>query len=267
MGACMTLSLSAFSGFNIDLYLLVFMRMSGLFIFNPIFGRANIPVTLRAALGFICALVVVPTLSGMSVQIGGIVQLIVMSLGELFIGLAIGVVVNLMINAVQFAGELIDMQMGLTMAQQYDANSGVNMPLLGSFFNSIMILCFFASNAHISLITFVSDSFRLIAPGNVFPTQQSMHFIFSLGKDYFELGLRMAIPVVAIEIVCQISMGMLMKAVPSINIFSIGTHIEALVGILIILFTITPLVNLCGQIVTYMLEKVVEVIKLMGTGT
>jgi len=263
----MAISLPNISGFNIDLFLLVFMRMSGAFILNPILGRENMPMQLRAALGFLCAIIITPTLSGMSVHIDGVIQLMVMSMGELFIGLAVGVIVSIMLYLVQFAGELIDMQMGLTMAQLYDSRSGVNMPLLGSLFNIIMIICFFASNAHLTLITFFSDSFKLIAPGAVVPTQQSMQFIVSLGKDYFELGLRIALPVVAIEVVCQIAIGMLMKAVPSINVFSIGMHLTALVGLIIIFVTVTAIVTMCGQLVTYLIEKSADVIKLIAAGT
>lgn len=259
----MTLSL----GFGIDLFLLVFMRMSGAVLFNPILGRMNIPIPLRAALGFLLALIVAPTLTGMSVHIGSIAQLMVMSLGELFIGLALGVVVSTIFYIVQNAGEIIDIQMGLSMAQVYDAHSGINMPLMGSLFNVIMILCFFSSNAHLSLISFVCDSFRLIAPGTVMPTQQSAHFIVSLGKDFFELGLRMAIPIMAIEVVCQIGLGMLMRAVSSINIFSVGTHIMTLIGLFLVLFMMTSIVTMCGQLINFMLEKAAEVIRLIGTKT
>lgn len=260
----MAISLPVFSGISFDLFLLVFMRMSGMFIFNPILGRENIPILLRAALGFICALVVTPTLSGMSVHIGDIVQLIVMSLGELFIGLAIGVIVSTILYIVQFAGELIDMQMGLTMAKMYDPHTGVSMPLLGNLFNIVMILCFFASNAHLTLISYITDSFKLIAPGAVVPTQESLHFIISMVKDYFELGLRMAMPIIAIEIISQIAVGLLMRAVPSINIFSIGMHLTGLVGLLVVLITMTTIVTMCGQLVSYMIEKVAEVINLIA---
>lgn len=240
------------------------MRMSGLFIFNPVLGRENIPVQLRAALGLICAVVVTPALGSINVQIGGIVQLIVMSLGELFIGLSLGVILSTVLYIVLLAGELIDMEMGITMAQMYDARTGVNMPIMGSLFNIIMVLSFFASNAHLTLISYLTDSFRLIAPGTVFPTQQSLHFIVSLGTDYFELGLRMAIPVVAVELIGQILLGFLMRAVPSINVFSIGMYITVIAGILILLVTVTVLVTMCGQLITFFLEKAAEQIRLMA---
>jgi flagellar biosynthetic protein FliR len=259
----MTLSFS----FGINLFLLVFMRMSGLFIFNPILGRENIPMYLRAGLGFICALAVAPTLSDITVQINDVVQLIIMGLGELLVGLALGILVSLILNIVQLAGELIDMQMGITMAQMYDSHSGTNMPLIGSLYNAIMIFCFFAGNAHLSLVSFMSDSFRLIAPGAVIPTQQSMQYIFSLGRDYFELGFRMALPVVAVEIICQVCMGMLMRAVPSINIFNVGMHLTALVGIVIILLSMTTIVSMCGNLITFLTEKASEVIRLIGRVT
>lgn len=261
----MSLSIPTLTGLNIGLFILVFMRMSGAFIFNPILGRENVPLTLRAAMGLICAFIITPTLTGVTAHINGYVDLIVQSLGELFIGIAIGILISIVIYMVNLAGELIDAQMGLTMAQTYDPRTGVNMPMMGSLFNIIIIFCFFASNAHLTLISFVNDSFRLIAPGTVFPTTQSLQFIVSLGKDYFEFGLRVALPVVAIEVVCNIAMGMLMRAVPSINVFSIGMHLTALVGILIIFVTSTAIVTICGQFISYAIDKTAELIRLLAT--
>lgn len=261
----MTLSLPVISGVSIELFLLVFMRMSGLFLYNPILGRENIPLMLRAGLSLLCTFVVAPTLTGKTVVIRNLVELIVMSLGEIFIGIAIGIVVSILLYVVQLSGELIDMQLGLTMAKMYDVHTGVNMPLFGSFFNLIMILCFFTSNAHLSLARFLTDSFSLIAPGTVVPTTASMQYIVSLGSDYFELGLRLAMPIVAIEVVTQVGIGLLMKAVPSINVFTIGMHVTALVGIVLLVVTMTAIFTSCGQLVTFMLEKVTKVIRLIGT--
>lgn len=243
------------------------MRMSGAFIFNPIFGRENIPVTVRAGIGFLCALVITPTLTDVKVEINGFVQLVVMGLGELFIGLAVGVVVSIVIYAVQIAGELIDAQMGLAMAQMYDPRTGVSMSLFGILFNLIMILCFFMSGAYLKLIAFMSDSFRLIPPGTVVPTAQSAKFIVSMLKDYFEFGMRLALPVTGVEIICQLALGMLMKAVPTINVFSIGMYLTAFVGIIIVFLTLTTIVTACGQLITFMLEKAAEVIRLIAFKT
>jgi flagellar biosynthetic protein FliR len=198
-----------------------------------------------------------PTLTGMTANINSIPQLIVECLGELFVGLALGEIVTIIIYVVQLSGELIDMQMGLTMAQMYDSHSGTNMPLLGGLFNIIIILSFFSSNAHLYLISFVNDSFHLIAPGTVFPTAQSMHYIVALMSDYFEFGFRMALPVVAVEVMCQISIGMLMRAVPSINVFSIGMHL------IIVFVTSSAIVAMCGQLVSFMMDKAAEFIRLL----
>lgn len=263
----MALTFPVFFGIQVNLWLLVFMRMSGAFIFNPILGRENVPMKIRAGLGFLCTLVVAPTISDIKVEISNYVQIVVMGLGELFIGLAIGVIVSIIIYVVQVAGELIDAQMGLAMARMYDPHTGTSMSLFGVLFNIIMIVSFFIGGAHLALISFISDSFRLIAPGAVVPTTQSAHFIVSLFKDYFEFGLRLAIPVSAIEIICQIALGMLMKAVPSINVFTVGMHITVLVGIVILFVTLTAIITACGQLVTFLVEKAAEVIRLIGAVT
>jgi len=251
------------SSVNIDLFLLVFMRITGLIILNPVFGRNSIPSILKVALSLLCAFIITPTLGLINVNINSMTQMIVSCALELCVGLAIGVIINLLFAVVTMAGEIIDMQMGLGMAFMYDSGAGINMPVIGSFFNAMLIMVFFSSNAHLALFSLISDSFKAIAPGTAFPTTESAKFIFTMGGDFFSLGLRMAIPIMVIELISIITMGMLMKAVPQINIFTVGIQIQAALGILLMLISIPVLVTLCQRLTTFMIEKSSELIRLM----
>lgn len=259
----MSVTVPILSGGTLSLFLLVLLRMTGLFVFNPVLGREEIPVMLRAGLGLLCALVVLPTI-GAQADVNSVPQLVVEGLGELFVGAGLGVLLGLVIYVVQLAGELIDMQMGLTMAQMYDAHSNVNMPLFGNFFNFIVLIVFFAGNAHLALISFMSDSFKLIPPGTVQLRAGALQFAAQLGRDYFDFGFRMALPVLAVEVVCQIAMGLLMRAVPTISVFSIGMHLTALVGLVLLMLTAGQLTDMCGKLVTFGMEKAAEWVKLLS---
>lgn len=249
--------------FNIDLFLLVFMRFTGLVLFNPIFGRTSVPNILKVGFSLLCAWIVTPTLTGVSVRIDGMVEMAVACLLEFAVGLAIGVAVDILFSVVTLAGEMVDMQMGLGMAMIYDPGSGVNMPVLGNLFNVMMLTIFLAGDAHLSLLAMMSDSFRAIAPGTGYPTAASARFLVSMGGDMLSLGLRMAIPVIAIEMIGIIAIGILMRAVPQINIFTVGIQIESLIGIAVLLISMPMIAALCSRLTSYVLEKSAELIRLM----
>lgn len=247
---------------NIDLFLLVFMRITGFILLNPIFGRSSVPNLLKVAFSFLFAIIVTPTIN-VTVNIDGVVQMIFAAVIELCIGLAIGVIMNIVFAVVTVAGEYVDMQMGLGMAMMYDPNSRVNMPIMANFFNILLIVVFFAGNAHLALLSLLADSFKAIPPGTAYPTAQSAQFIVAMGKDMFELGLRMAIPVISIEIIGLVAIALIMKAVPQINIFTVGIQIQSIIGIVVILLAAPLLTVLCDRLTAYVLEKTAELIKLM----
>jgi flagellar biosynthetic protein FliR len=239
------------------------MRISGAIIFNPLLGRNNVPVILKGALSLIIAFLLTSTLGTLKIQMNGIVQFTVSCLLELGVGLAIGVLISAIFSVVLIAGEVIDLQMGFSMSVFYDPKSGINMPIVGSLFNALLIMVFFAGNAHLSLFSLVADSFKLIPPGTGFPTIKSAQFIILMFKDVFELGLRLAVPILAVELVVQIAMGILMRAVPQINIFTVGIQIQTLAGLIMIHVTIPVIVTLCGRLSDFIIEKSVELVKLM----
>jgi flagellar biosynthetic protein FliR len=255
-----------FQALNIDLFLLVFMRVTGFVILNPVFGRTAVPNLFKVGFSLLFAFIITPTLTalGISANIDGFAPMILAALTEFTIGLAIGIIISMLFAVVTMAGEFVDMQMGLGMAMMYDPGSGINMPVMGSYFNILLMVVFFAGDAHLALLELVDDSFRAIAPGAMMPTAASMKFIVDMGSDMFELGLRMAVPVIAVEIVGIIAIAMLMKAVPQLNIFTVGIQIQAIIGIIIILLATPVLTALCDRLTGYILEKSAEFIRLVA---
>lgn len=252
------------TGLNIDLFLMVFLRVTGMMLFNPIFGRTSVPNILKVAFSLLVAFFLTPTLHGMQVQVNGLVDFVVDGLLEFSIGFGIGILVNLIFSVVTLAGEYIDMQLGLGMAQIYDPGSGISMPVVGSFYNLILLLVFFADNAHLSLFAMLADSFHVIAPGAASITPSAAKFAVDMGGNMLEMGLRMALPIIAVELICVVAIGLIMRAVPSINIFAFGIQIQAIVGIIVLLIAVPVTVSMCGGMVSLLLEKVAEFIRLLA---
>lgn len=240
------------------------MRMSGAILFNPLLGRNNVPVTLKAALSLIVAAIIVPTIQVSKALTENFFQLGFSCVTELAVGFAIGVVMSGLFSVVLLAGEMIDQQMGFSMATFYDPASGINMPIVGNFFNALLLLIFFAGNAHLALFRLIGDSYKAIPPGTAVLTPQSLQFVVMMGGDIFEMGIRLALPILAAEIMVQLALGILMRTVPQINIFTVGIQFQAIAGMALLLLLIPVIITLCGRLSNFILEKCVEVVRLMA---
>ena len=150
---------------NYTLFLLVFIRLSGAILFNPILGRKNIPANIKVGLAFLCALLVTGTLGIGEVMIGDWMTFALVCAKELIIGFASGFVMNLLLSVAIVAGEMMDLQLGVSMSKIYDPQSNISMPLSGTLLNLLMIMTFFLSNGHLTLIRIIVLSFKALPPG------------------------------------------------------------------------------------------------------
>ena len=81
--------------------------------------------------------------------------------------------------------------------------------------------------------------------------------------DVFELGLRLALPFLAVQIVVQIALGILMRAVPQINVFNVGIQIQSIIGIVLLMVMFPVIITLCTRLNELMLEKCAQVLRLL----
>lgn len=218
---------------NFVVYIMVLARVTGIFTFNPIFARRGVPNVVKV--GASLALAVVMTAAGdFDYTIPSGLFPFVFDLGkELLVGAVLGFFVNLMLQIFSMAGEVTDMQLGLSMAKSYDPTFG-NAGVTTNFYSYWYILYFFAVGAHKSYITLFSVSYDSIPLGfNSF----NMNIPYIMVK-YFEtvltLGLKLAMPIIAASLIAEFCIGVLMKAVPTIHVFVLNIQIKMLVGFIVL---------------------------------
>lgn len=218
---------------NFVVYIMVLARVTGIFTFNPIFARRSVPNVVKV--GASLALAVVMTAAGdFDYTIPSGLFPFVFDLGkELLVGAVLGFFVNLMLQIFSMAGEVTDMQLGLSMAKSYDPTFG-NAGVTTNFYSYWYILYFFAVGAHKSYITLFSVSYDSIPLGfNSF----NMNIPYIMVK-YFEtvltLGLKLAMPIIAASLIAEFCIGVLMKAVPTIHVFVLNIQIKMLVGFIVL---------------------------------
>ena len=226
-----------------SLYLLelIVMRMSGFLLANPLFGRTNVPGIVRAGVTLVFSLFVWGVEDVTVTAPDTVIELVVRLLLELCVGLALSFVMHLFFSVVQLGGEVLDAQMGLNMAQVYDASSQVNMTVTASLLQVLMVLTFFAENGHYTMLRIALASGNVLPYGTAALGQAAASAMAEVFASCMLLAVKLALPILAAELLGELGMGILMKAIPQINAFVINMELKILIGLALLLLFLTPI--------------------------
>ena len=248
----------------LTLFLYVVARVSGFVLFNPLLGRTNFPAIFRAGLILVLAVFTVSLIPAETVTVpGSILEFSVHALVELLVGFMLGMVVNFFLYIPQLAGLTIDTQMGMTMNQIYDAGSHVSMSVTGAILNALMILLFFAANGHHTLFRLLITSNDIVPFGAIaLDTEAITSALLLVFIEATILGVKLAMPILAAELLGQLGMGVLMKVIPQINVFTINIDIKILIGLVMVLMLIMPSSEFLLEAEAEMLDSMEELLRL-----
>lgn len=225
---------------NRDALLMILARILGIFSFNPILSRGNVPGRVRAGLSLLITYVVAMTIDVGDLDIGDTAgEYVLCILRELAVGLILGFVCDMFVYLIFFAGEIMDSQAGLGMAKIFDPSSRMQMSLYGSYIGYMFYLYFFVTNAHMTLIRIFVDSFELIPLCSWKISPEFGWTAVEMFSKVVVLMVQLAMPIMAAELIVEFSVGIMMKAVPQIQIMAVNIQLKVLVGFAV-LFAITP---------------------------
>lgn len=208
-----------------------FVRIAALASSAPLFSHRSIPRPTRITLCVMIAIVVAPTLPPTPFVSPFSAQGVVLIIQQLLIGVAIGFTMQIVFAAVELAGELIGLQMGLSFATFVNADADPT-PIVGSFLTVTMMLVFLAINGHLMLIAGVANSFASFpvdgGPGLVF---FDVRALVMAGRELFSLGVTMALPVIAAMLLANLALGVLTRTAPQLNLFAVGFPVTLATGL------------------------------------
>ena len=246
-----------------ELFLLIMVRMTGVVVFNPLFGRRNVPAMLKAGFAlFLAVVTVMPLPVGEHIAAyDSVVGLIAAGVAEFAVGYLMGLVVNMFFAVIPLSGEMIDMQMGMSMSKMYDPGSNVQMPLAAGFFNVALVLMFFFTGAYRDMIYIAVSSVHLFPPGSFSVNPNVGMYLADIFGHVMMISLKFAFPVIASELVTETGIGIIMRAVPQINVFVVGVQLKIIIGIFVLLamcpFTAWFFGGMLGEMEEFMREAVV----------
>ncbi len=250
-----------------DAFLLVFVRMTGLFVVAPIFGRKNVPAYFKIGFSFLMSLILVNTAVVQSVQYDeNLLGYVLLVIKEFMIGLSMGFVAYLTYTAIYIAGEVIDMQIGFGMVNVMDPISNIQVPITSNVYFIISMLILLAIDGHHMLIKALYDSFTSIPPGSAVFDAGLYNGISALFSTVLTTGFKMAAPVLATIIIVDIALGTISRMVPQMNIFVIGMPLKIIVGLIILAITIPMFINVLREVFELMGISVADYIKELSPG-
>lgn len=244
---------------------LVMMRMSGFVLLNPIFGRRNIPALVKG--GFIMVLsisVFGPARADfVNAEVANTLEYGFLLIKEFCIGYVVGFVMNLFFYIATYAGAMIDFHMGMSMANVYDPQTNASIPLSGSLFNAMMIMLFFAVDGHLALLKILLTSQAVIPYAQMTFTPQAINAILDIFKECTVLAVKLSVPILALEFLGEVGVGILMKVIPQINVFIVNIQVKVLIGNYLLLVLCVPFGAFFGDIIDMMIRSIGQILTLM----
>lgn len=254
---------------TLTLFLYITARVSGFILFNPLLGRNNIPGIVRAGLVLVISVFTASIVTQTAtVEVpNSIMVFAVRVLVELLVGFMLGMIVNFFLVIPQLAGQVIDTQMGMTMNQIYDASSNANMSTTSVLLNALMVLLFFVGNGHHTLFRLLITSGDLVPFGGMVLDFEIMtSALLAIFVEAVILAVKLAMPILAAELIGQVGMGILMKVIPQINVFTINIDIKILIGLVMLLMLVSPISEFLLEAEAIMLDRMEEALRLTGGG-
>lgn len=163
---------------------------------------------------------------------------------EIITGLVLGYLTNLVFICGRIAGQFIDVQIGLSMMSTYDPNTQSTTTLIERLLQMLTIVVFFLIDGHLVLIKALIDSFNVIHLGDFVLGSGSAMYALNAFIQFFQIALRMAIPVVVVLIITDIALGLVSRTVPQLNVMILGMPIKMLLGMFVFMLTLTVIINL-----------------------
>ncbi len=221
-------------GFNMSSFasfLLTLMRVSFVVFLMPFYSGEYIPTQVKAAFSIVLTMAIWPYLTFPGELLPGHpIGIITMMLGEAVLGLMLGLCVYFVFAGIQTAGEIMGFQMGFTMVTLADPLSGTQVSITSHLLYMVSFLVFLALDGHLHLLRALADSFTLIPPGGLRVTGPLTGSMVELSAGMFFLAVKIAAPVIAALFMVELTLALMGRAAPQMNLLTMGFPIKIAVG-------------------------------------
>jgi len=217
-------------------FALVLARVAGLFSAIPMFGARVVPNRVKTPLIFSLALMLFPIIRQhanipVSAEIFSLSLLIVR---EALIGLTLGLVSQFVFAAVEFCGQQVGTQIGLSMATLFDPSTQANVPTMAMFQGALATLVYLSLGVHHIFIRGIVDSYALIPIGAWHTSPGLLKFLIEASTGIFIIGIKLAAPVSVALLATSVALGIVARSFPAMNVFMVSMPLNIGIGLVIL---------------------------------
>ena len=211
-----------------ELFVLILIRLASFVYAAPFFNTANVPRKFKVGFAIALSVIVYAIHPDMSVE----------------------------------SGKIIDMDIGISMAQLYDPTTRMQVGIMGNFYYYMLMLLLIISGMHRFLIEAIVETYNVIPIGGVKFSGAIYSTVIQFMTDYFVIGFRIALPVFATTLLLNCILAILARIAPQMNMFVVGMQLKIFVGIFVILFTI----GMLPAVSNFILEEIQSIFTALVRG-
>jgi flagellar biosynthetic protein FliR len=246
-------------------FLMIFVRFGFILSFFPVLGEAFVPVRVRIILSLMVAAALTPVAPVTADQfpsgLGGIIAFIVT---EGLLGFSVAMIGRILFSVVQFSGQMAGEQMGFGLVNAIDPTGSHQISVVAEMQYILSLLVFLTADLHHTLFRVVAHSFEVLPPGAGAMNAGVTDFMMRLGSTLFELALRFAMPVIVIIFAINVSLGMIARGVPQLNVFLESFPLRIIAGVSVMMLTLGFTVNLWEGMFSNLEPMMMRMVRLMS---
>lgn len=245
-----------------EVYLLVLVRITSFVYTAPFFNTSNTPQRVKLGFSIFLSYLIFCLLPDTSLEYAGIAGYAMLIVKESVVGLLLGFTSNICIMSIQFAGNIIDTNIGLSMATMYDPQTQSTVNLSGNLYYYFIFLILLVSDMYQFLVSAIADTYTIISIGGMTIRASLYDSVLGIVADYFIIGFRIALPVFATIMIVNVVLGILAKVAPQMNMFAVGIQIKLSAGFVIMYLTVSML----PAVANFLIEQIKSVILTVAGG-
>lgn len=246
---------------GMEYFLLILVRIASFVYTAPIFSMNSVPQRIKLGMSFFLTIILYSVLPAQNIQYGTVIDYAFLIVKESIAGLLIGFSAFICYMILGFSGRLIDMEIGLAMAQQFDPTTKTQSSITGTMYSYLVLMLLLVSDMHIYLVNAIVESFSLIPIGGIKVSQRLYDIIVGFIADYFIIGFRIALPVFSAILIVNCVLGIMAKVAPQMNMFAVGVQIKLLAGLMIMFATVGMIPVIANFISSNMMRMVEDVMR------
>ena len=225
-------------------FLLILVRVGAASMVMPGLGESYVNRRTRVIFAVFLALILAPMLDNKVPALPGEpAALVLILVGEVFIGLLLGGVARMLVGALMIAGMIMAFMSTLSNAMVNDPTAQQQGSIMGAFLSTMGVLLIFATDTHHMLLRAMVDSYTVFPAGRAPPMEDISQFVARTAADAFKLGFQLAMPFLVVGTIFYLAVGLINRLMPQVQIFFVAIPLQVGKGFVLLLITLPAIMQ------------------------